>query len=95
MTSLHKKMPPLTEAEYQGLVKEAIYWLQQPEVQEDPVARNLAAHTGEMLGRISPTKDTFFAEEVHLNLQQLKNGVAEATILLSAVSFHFHLVLCI
>lgn len=60
------------------LVSEAVYLLQQPKVQDDPVAHALAIHTGEILGRISLTKDAFLAEEVRLNLQQLWNKVVKA-----------------
>ncbi|XP_048858552.1 uncharacterized protein LOC125726163 [Brienomyrus brachyistius] len=77
ITELQRKTSTLTEADYHSLVEEPIYWLQQPEVQEDSAACTLAAHRGSP-GEYFPAKYPFFAEEVRLNLQQLRNGVAEA-----------------
>lgn len=72
------KTRPLTEAEYSALVSDAVYYLQQPEVQEDPKARALVIHTGDILRGISLSEDLFLAEEVWLNLRQLQGQVAEA-----------------
>lgn len=62
MTGLRKKMPQVTPAEYSTLINEAGYWLQQPEIREDPAASVL------------------LAEEVRLNLQQLRSMPAKANL---------------
>lgn len=63
MTGLANKIPQLTKTEYINLVNEAIYWLRQPEVQEETMACALAARSGHILGWISPSKDPQLTED--------------------------------
>nr|XP_023657872.1 uncharacterized protein LOC111838791 [Paramormyrops kingsleyae] len=61
----------ISEDEYLGLVDEVLYWLAQPEVREDPIARALASHSRDIL-EMSLAEDAHLAEDVRDNLRQLR-----------------------
>lgn len=78
MKGLQKKTLRQTEVEYLTLVAEVLYYLNQPDIKEDPAAQALALETRDLLEEISLSKDLDLAEEVQQNLLQLWSRVAEA-----------------
>lgn len=78
MTDLQDDSPQQAESQQIGLLQEVIYWLHLPEVQEDPVALDLASWSRTLLSEMSPTGDMHCIFEVHKNnLRQLVTRVTE------------------
>ncbi|XP_072569959.1 uncharacterized protein [Paramormyrops kingsleyae] len=67
MTDLHNNSPQQAEDQRIGLLQEVIYWLSQPEVQEDPAARDLASRSGDLLSEAPPPGNAYPLQEKRRN----------------------------
>ncbi|XP_072557687.1 uncharacterized protein [Paramormyrops kingsleyae] len=80
MTDLFHKTPQIGEAEFLDLTEEVLYWLTQPEVQEDPLLRAIASRSRDVLEQMSLPGDAHLAGEVRDHVRQLREGVARISL---------------
>ncbi|XP_023675721.1 uncharacterized protein [Paramormyrops kingsleyae] len=77
MTDLYNNSPQQAESQRIGLLQEVIYWLSQPEVQEDPVARDMASRSGDLLSEAPPPGNAYPLQEVRENLRLLIQRITD------------------